>query len=79
MIEQTTHDGRDYYAATRAGIRYTASRDVIGWTVHSHRLALGRFNAGSVKRFDSLASLAATCKAFKGLDVLVEGGAAVQA
>jgi hypothetical protein len=78
MIEMTTHEGRNYYTATRAGVQYTASCDVSGWHVHSHRLALGRSNYGSVKRFASLAELAAKVKALRGLDVLAQvvGGAA---
>lgn len=71
MIQQTTHEGRDYFTAERAGVRYTASQDCIGWHVHSHRLALGRGNVGGVKRFASVSDLATKVKAFRGLDQLV--------
>lgn len=75
MIQVSEHDGRKYFQATARGVSYTASKDAGGWHVHSHRLALGRHNVGSVKRFPSLSDLANTCKAFKGLDTLVDAQA----
>lgn len=71
MIQQTTIEGRDYFTATRAGVEYTAMKDCAGWGVASRRLSLGRFNTGSFKRFDSLPELAASVRAFHGLDALV--------
>ena len=72
MIEVTTNEAGAFYTATRAGVQYTAHLDPIGWTVHTYRLALGRHNPGSVKRFDSLAELAGKVKALRGLDLLVD-------
>lgn len=75
-IQQTIGaDGRTYYEAQRAGVRYLASEDIVGWHVHSYRLALGRSNFGSVKRYASLAELATNCRAFNGLDLLAAASA----
>lgn len=71
-IEQTTIEGRDYYTAVRAGVEYTAMKDSSGWGVATRRLALGRFNTGGFKRYPSLAELAHGCRAFRGLDALVD-------
>lgn len=71
MIQQTTLEGRDYFTATRNGVEYVAMKDCVGWGVSTRRLALGRFNTGGFKRFDSLADLSANVRAFRGLDALV--------
>ena len=71
MIQQTTIEGRDYFTAIKAGVEYTAMKDSAGWGVATRRIALGRFNTGGFKRFNSLADLAANVRAFRGLDVLV--------
>jgi len=71
MIEVTIHDGREYFTATARGVEYTASREADGWGVWSRRLALGRRNVGSFKRYASAAELAAACRAFRGLDALI--------
>lgn len=75
MIEQTTIEGRNYFTATARGVEYTAGRDSIGWGVWSRRLALGRSNVGGFKRYPSLEALAQGCKAFRGLDALVDAQA----
>lgn len=71
MIQQTTIEGTNYYTTIRAGVEYTAMKDSAGWGVATRRLALGRFNTGSFKRFDSLSELASKVRAFRGIDALV--------
>lgn len=69
-------DGVTYYSATRRGSLYTAYQTSAGsWFVASHRLALGRFHVGGGKYYDDLAHLAASCKAFAGLDLLLSAEA----
>lgn len=73
MIEARNEAGRVYYSTTRRGIDYVASCDVYGWFVRTQCRALRRaMMGGGVKRYKSLADLSANCKAFAGLDVLVE-------
>lgn len=72
LITASEIDGRTYYTATRAGVEYCAGRLGDAWYVSSRRLALGRFNTGGGKHYADLAAVAAGCKAFAGLDALVE-------
>lgn len=71
MIQQGIIEGRSYYTTVRAGVEYTAMKDSAGWGVATRRLALGRFNTGGFKRFDSLSELAQKVRAFRGIDELV--------
>lgn len=64
-------DGVTYYTAIRRGVEYTAYKTSGGdWWVSSHRLALGR-HIGGGKYYADLEAVAAGCKAFAGLAVLL--------
>lgn len=73
MIEAREINGRTYYTTTRKGTEYCARKCFAngGWIVETRRLALGRNNFGSVKRFDNVADLSANVRAFAGLDKLL--------
>ena len=62
-----------YYSTTSRGTLYTFNREHNddGWVIHSRRLALGSFNAGGYKWFDTLQELEDNYKAFKGLTQLL--------
>lgn len=67
QIESTT-----YYSVVLRGVEYCAYLTKhSGWCVTTHRVALGRSNAGGCKYFDSLSDLSAKVKAFSGLDKLL--------
>jgi hypothetical protein len=57
-------EGRQYVSTTARGVAYTMSKAGEEWHVYTRRLALGRWNMGGFKRFDSLAAVATGCKAF---------------
>jgi hypothetical protein len=71
LITQEQVNGSDYYTAVARGIEYTAHMIGEQWFVASRRLALGRRHIGGGKYYATLADVAANCKAFAGLDVLV--------
>jgi hypothetical protein len=71
MIETTIHDGKPYYSATSRGVSYCAHELGGRWFVSSRRLALGRSNIGGGRYYETLADVAAGCKAFAGLDLLL--------
>ena len=71
MIQASNIDGTTYYSATARGVEYTAHLNAVGWFVSSRRIALGRSNIGSGRYYASLTALAAGCKAFASLDILV--------
>lgn len=65
-------DGVTYYTTERRGVLYTAYRAWEGrWFVSSHRKALGRFHIGQGRYYEDLDALAAGCKAFAALPVLL--------
>lgn len=71
-ITRETLDGVTYYGTTRGGVEYCAYLTTGGaWFVSSRRLALGRFNAGGGKYYNSLDDLAAGCKAFVALPLFI--------
>lgn len=71
-ITASVNEGRTYYTATRNGTEYTLAPAFGGkWFVYSRRLALGRFNTGGGKHYDTLAAVSAGCKALAGIDQLV--------
>ena len=53
-----------YVTAVARGTEYTLMKQGDAWFVASHRLALGRFNTGGGKHYQSLADVAEGCKAF---------------
>lgn len=80
LITAEVIDGNTYYTAEARGVSYCAYQSTATgrWWVSSRRLSLGRFNPGGGKWYGSVAEVAAGCKAFAALDVLLatEGGAA---
>ena len=64
MTATTTIDGSAYITATARGTEYTLMRLSNAWFVSSRRLALGRSHIGGGKHYDTLAEVAAGCKAF---------------
>jgi hypothetical protein len=71
QIKREVHEGRVYLSAVYRGTQYTLSRGAYGWELTTKRLALGRFNFGGFRRFDTLAAVQAACKPFAGV-ALVE-------
>lgn len=71
MIQVKQIEGRTYYSTERRGVEYTARQFAGRWIVSTHRKSLGRSNAGGCKHFDSVEQLAASVRAFAGLDILI--------
>jgi hypothetical protein len=71
LIQASEIEGKTYYTAVARGVEYTAFEQVGGWFVASHRQALGRRHIGGGKHYETLAEVSAKCKAFAGLDLLV--------
>lgn len=60
--------GAHHFTITARGVEYTATVNARGeWELHSRRLALGRWNTGTYRHFDSAEELAAACPAMAGL------------
>jgi len=72
-ITRETLDGVSYYTATRSGVDYCAyEQKTVGKRfVSSHRAGLGPLHIGGGRYYDSLADLAANCKAFAALPALI--------
>lgn len=64
MTTTTTIDGSTYITATARGTEYTLMRLADAWFVSSRRLTLGRSHIGGGKHYETLAEVAAGCKAF---------------
>lgn len=63
-ITTETIDGNKFYTTIYRGTEYTlGANGVSGWFVSTRRLSLGRYQ-GNGKAFDTLAAVAAGCKAF---------------
>lgn len=72
-ITAEIHEGVVYYTTERRGVVYTAFRESIGsWWVASHRKSLGPWHIGGGRRYETLADLAAGCKAFADLPEAIE-------
>ena len=71
-IETEVIDNVTYYTTVSRGVAYTFNKEVSGWGLHSHRMALGRFNTGSYRFFNTLQELENSLKAFKGVSQLIE-------
>lgn len=56
--------GTKYVTAVARGTEYTLMKQGSAWFVASNRLALGRSNIGGGKHYETLAEVAAGCKAF---------------
>jgi hypothetical protein len=74
-IDSQVIDGVTYYQATSRGVSYVAHEICGKWFVSSHRLALGPRHIGGGRYYDDVAAVAAGCKAFAGLDVLLQADA----
>ncbi|MDE1545711.1 hypothetical protein PTW32_09775 [Dechloromonas agitata] len=72
-ITRETLDGVSYYTTSRRGVDYCAckQKDSDQWWVSTHRSALGPLHIGGGRYYDSLADLAANCKAFAALPALI--------
>ena len=72
-ITRETLDGVSYFTTTRRGVDYCAyEQKAVGkWFVSSHRTGLGPLHIGGGRYYDSLADLAANCKAFAALPALL--------
>lgn len=57
-------NGVQYVTTNYRGVMYTMMPHDGGFGVSSRRIALGRWNFGSFKHFDTLDSVCANCKAF---------------
>lgn len=71
IITEQNIEGASYYSAVHRGVEYCAHKLGGAWFVSSRRLALGRRHIGGGKHYATLADVAASCKAFAGLDVLI--------
>lgn len=67
---RTIHDGKLYITAQHRGTEYCLMRLGDAWFVGSKRLGLGRYNIGGGKHYETLADVAAGCKAFGGIENL---------
>lgn len=56
--------GKQYVTTVARGVEYTLAPHGDGWGVATRRLALGRFNTGGFRFFDSLADVGTKCAAF---------------
>jgi hypothetical protein len=71
LITSSTEAGVTYYSTERRGVGYIARQTSWGaWWVGSHRKSLGR-HVGGGRYYASLEDLAAGCKAFAALPVLI--------
>lgn len=70
MIQLEIINGAAYYTTTARGVEYTAHQLAGEWFVATRRLALGRRHIGGGKYYATLADVAASVKAFAGLDAL---------
>ena len=57
-------NGEKYITAVARGTEYTLMKQGDAWFVSSRRLALGRFNVGGGRHYETLAVVARCCKAF---------------
>lgn len=64
MATTQISNGVKYLTAVYRGTEYTLRQGAFGWELSTRRLSLGRYNFGGFKRFDTLAAVAAGCKAF---------------
>lgn len=70
VIEREVLNGKLYVSTVSRGTSYCLSHTGFAWIVRTRRASLGRFNAGSVKHFDTLADVASGCKVFGDVENL---------
>jgi hypothetical protein len=68
-ITRGIHNGATYLKTEYRGTSYILRRSQWGWELTTKRLALGRYNVGGRKRFQTLAEVQANCKAFAGVEL----------
>lgn len=65
MVRTEIANGFKYLTAVHRGTQYTLHQGAFGWELVTKRLAYGGpLHIGGFKRFDTLAAVAANCKAF---------------
>ena len=73
IITASTIDGTTFYTTVRRGIEYTAHLTAGGnWWLGTTRLALGRNHIGGGRYYSDIDALAAGCKAFADLPLMLE-------
>jgi len=65
----TVANGKKYISTVSRGVEYTLMRQGEGWGVASRRQALGRFNAGGFKSYETFDAVRTGCKAFAALPI----------
>lgn len=80
MATTQISNGVKYITAVYRGTEYTMRQGAFGWELSTRRLGYGgRFHIGGFKRFDTLAAVAAGCKAFGNETALLALAYGVQA
>ena len=65
-------NGKKYVSTVYRGTEYTLSSGQFGWEVMTRRIGYGgSTHAGSAKRFDTLADVAKSCKAFGAAEQII--------
>jgi len=64
-----SENGTKYISTVSRGVQYTLQRLGGKWFVGSHRLALGRWNTGGGKYYETFDDVRAGCKAFAALPI----------
>lgn len=62
-------NGKKYITTTYRGSEYTLVQNCLGWTLCTRRI--GYFGNGSMRRFDTLADVAKSCKAFGNVEQII--------
>ena len=71
QITTKVANGFKYITAVYRGTEYTLHQGPFGWELRTRRLGYGGpFHLGSFKRFDTIADVAAGCKAFGSADAI---------
>lgn len=80
MATTQISNGVKYITAVYRGTEYTLRQGAFGWELSTRRIGYGgRFHVGGFKRFDTLAAVAAGCKAFGNEAALLALAYGVQA
>jgi len=65
-------NGKKYITTIYRGSEYTLVQGAFGWTIWTRRIGYGgSTHAGSAKRFDTLADVAKSCKAFGAAEQII--------
>lgn len=78
IISAEIIEGTTFYSTVRRGVEYTAYRTPGGnWWLGTNRLALGRGHIGGGRYYSDIDALAAGCKAFADLPLMLEVSTAI--